>query len=175
MTKEGSNVHHQRLVRYPRLKVVLLFAIFAAPILTAWSMVTWNVGIPREHTAHGNVALEVPPLQNWPLMASPKASKQWTLVFECSAHCEGQQDELWRLHRALGREATRLQRLRIGGGDATLPGETKTVWESTPSWHSPSSVWLFDPMGRPALAFNSSVPTADILDDIRHLFKVNPI
>lgn len=29
-------MHHRRPVRYARLKVVLLFAIFAAPIVTAW-------------------------------------------------------------------------------------------------------------------------------------------
>ncbi|WP_404345635.1 hypothetical protein LG331_07600 [Vreelandella aquamarina] len=168
-------MHHQRPVRYPRLKVALLFAIFAAPIVTAWGMVTWDVGIPRDHTAHGNITLEVPPLQDWPLMASIDASEQWTLVFECHVRCEEQQDELWRLHRALGREATRLQRLRIGGGDATLPGETKTVWQSTPAWRNTNDVWLFDPMGRPALAFSADVSAADILDDIRHLFKVNPI
>lgn len=168
-------MHHQHPVRYPRLKVALLFAIFAAPIVTAWGMVAWDVGIPRDHTAHGNITLEVPPLQDWPLMASIDASEQWTLVFECHVRCEEQQDELWRLHRALGRETTRLQRLRIGGGDATLPGETKTVWQSTPAWRNTNDVWLFDPMGRPALAFSADVSAADILDDIRHLFKVNPI
>lgn len=168
-------MHHRRQVRYPRLKVALLFAIFAAPIVTSWAMVTWEVGIPKGHTAHGSITLEVPPLQDWPLMASIDASEHWTLVFECNTHCEEQQDELWRLHRALGREATRLQRLRIGGGDATLPGETMTAWESAPSWRSTNDVWLFDPMGRPALAFGAGVPAADILDDIRHLFKVNPI
>tara|TARA_R100001039_G_scaffold28233_1_gene19604 strand:+ start:626 stop:1132 length:507 start_codon:yes stop_codon:yes gene_type:complete len=168
-------MHHRRPVRYARLKVVLLFAIFAAPIVTAWGMVTWNVGIPQGHTAHGKVTIDVPPLEDWPLMASITASEQWTLVLDCGANCVQQQDELWRLHRALGREATRLKRLRVGGDDATLPGETVTVWQSVPSWSIAHSVWLFDPMGRPALAFTQEAATADILDDIRHLFKVNPI
>ena len=81
---------------------------------------------------------------------------------------------LWRLHRALGREATHLKRLRVGD-DATLPGEAVTVWQSVPSWSNPHSGWLYDPMGRPALAFTQEAATAEILDDIRHLFKVNPI
>lgn len=66
------------------------------------------------------------------------------LVLDCGANCVQQQDELWRLHRALGREATRLKRLRVGGDDATLPGETVTVWQSVPSWSIAHSVWLFD-------------------------------
>ncbi len=71
-------MHHRRPVRYARLKVVLLFAIFAAPIVTAWGMVTWNVGIPQGHTAHGKVTIDVPPLEDWPLMASITASEQWS-------------------------------------------------------------------------------------------------
>ena len=71
-------MHHRRPVRYARLKVVLLFAIFAAPIVTAWGMVTWNVG-SQGHTAHGKVTIDVPPLEDWPLMASitPLNNGRW--------------------------------------------------------------------------------------------------
>ncbi|HBM29797.1 MAG TPA: hypothetical protein DDZ92_13130 [Halomonas sp.] len=164
-----------RPVRYPRTKLLLLFVIFAAPIVTAWGMVTWHVGIPQAHTAHGQVTLDVPSLHEWPLTLPAPASERWTLVFDCGAHCEQKQDELWRLHRALGREAPRLQRLRIGGEATALPGETVTSWQRSPAWGDASSVWLFDPMGRPALAFDDATAAADILDDIRHLFKVNPL
>ena len=107
-------------------------------------------------------------------MSAP-SSERWTLVFDCSSQCEEKQDALWRLHRALGREAPRLQRLRIGGEATALPGEVVTKWQHSPSWGGENRVWLFDPMGRPALSFSDETATADILDDIRHLFKVNPI
>ncbi|WP_229755492.1 hypothetical protein [Vreelandella lutescens] len=117
----------------------------------------------------------MPLLDDWPLTASVVDAEQWTLVLDCGTRCEQQQDELWRLHRALGREAARLQRLRIGGSNAALPGETVVAWQHQPAWSHDHTVWLFDPMGRPALAFSPNVSTSDILDDIRHLFKVNPI
>ena len=164
-----------RPVRYPRIKLLCLFVIFAAPIVTAWGMLTWQVGIPQAHTAHGQVILDVPPLRQWPLAVSAPSSERWTLVFDCSSQCEEKQDALWRLHRALGREAPRLQRLRIGGETTALPGEVVTKWQHSPSWGGENRMWLFDPMGRPALSFSDETATADILDDIRHLFKVNPI
>ncbi|BCB07821.1 hypothetical protein HHSLTHF2_17110 [Vreelandella venusta] len=162
-------------VRYPRVKLLLIFAAFAAPIVTAWMMLTWQIGIPSEDTAHGQVHVSVPELDDWPLSAQPAKNDAWTLVFDCASHCDERMDELWRLHRALGREAPRLQRLRIGGSTQELPGETVNRWLAEPAWREENSVWLMDPFGRPALSFNKAVPAADILDDIRHLFKVNPL
>ena len=46
--------------------------------------------------------------------------------------------------------------------------------QQLPSWREDNAVWLLDPMGRPALAFNANVAAKDVLDDIRHLLKVNP-
>lgn len=166
-----SRQHRQR----QRIKLILIFAIFAAPMIAAWGMVKWGVGIPDHHTAHGEVGVQLPPLNEWPLTENGDSSDDaWTLAFDCSLQCEQRMDEFWRLHRALGREAPRLSRLRIGGDFEELPGEVSSQWRQEPAWYESNSVWLLDPFGRPALSFNASVPTADILDDIRHLFKVNP-
>lgn len=167
-----SRLHRQR----QRIKLILIFAIFAAPMVAAWGMVKWGVGIPDRHTAHGEVEVQLPPLNEWPLTVNGDASDDtWTLAFDCSLQCEQRMDEFWRLHRALGREAPRLSRLRIGGDLEELPGEVSSQWRQAPAWYEDNNVWLLDPFGRPALSFNANVPTADILDDIRHLFKVNPL
>ncbi|MFC7368021.1 hypothetical protein [Vreelandella zhaodongensis] len=161
--------------RYQRLKLIMIFVIFALPMVTAWGMVQWGIGIPAAYTAHGNVKVDVPSLSEWPLVAPPENDQQtWTLAFDCSSDCLLRRDELWRLHRALGRDAPRLQRLRVGGTEEALPGETISEWQHQPVWHEAQAIWLMDPVGRPALAFSEHADAADILQDIRHLFKVNP-
>lgn len=161
--------------RFPRLILMLLFVAFAAPVVIAWVMVTWRIGIPSHYTAHGDVSVTAPPLEEWPLTSRLEPGEQWMLVFECVEPCDARQDELWRLHRALGREAGRLQRLRIGGDLQMLPGETATAWHRLPNWRGEQRVWVLDPAGRPALAYHATAPAADMLKDIRHLFKVNAL
>lgn len=162
-------------IRRQRLKLLLIFVIFAAPMIAAWGMVELRIGIPDRHTAHGDVNLVLPTLDEWPL-TPPAVSghDEWVLAFDCTLRCEQRKDELWRLHRALGRDAPRLKRLRIGGDPEPLPGEVTSEWQRFPPWREENSVWLLDPFGRPALAFNENVETKYVLDDIQHLFKVNP-
>ncbi|MEG3078925.1 hypothetical protein R3F64_03525 [Halomonas sp. 5021] len=163
-------------VNRQRIKLVLVFVIFSAPIITAWGMVEWRIGVPEQITAHGSPAEQLPLLEHWPVETVSKTDvgeDQWTLAFDCSVKCAERRDILWRMHRALGREAHRLARLSIGGGGQALPGEQLARWEGKPTWRKANSVWLIDPQGRPALSFPASVPVADILDDTQHLFKVN--
>lgn len=162
-------------IRRQRLKLMLIFAIFSAPMIAAWGMVELRIGIPERHTAHGDVDLTLPMLDEWPLTTVAENNEdEWILAFDCTQKCQARQDELWRLHRALGREAPRLKRLRIGGSPELLPGEMASEWQRLPTWHKENSVWLLDPLGRPALAFDQNVATKYVLDDIQHLFKVNP-
>ncbi|OWV29602.1 hypothetical protein [Halomonas campaniensis] len=164
-----------KYIRRQRLKLILIFAIFAAPMVAAWGMVEFRIGIPDQHTAHGKVDVELPVLDEWPLTTvAVNDAEAWILAFDCAQQCEQRKDELWRLHRALGREAPRLTRLRIGGNPEPLPGETTSEWQQLPPWREDNSVWLLDPMGRPALAFDANVATKYVLDDIQHLLKVNP-
>lgn len=159
-----------------RIKLLLIFIIFAAPIVTAWGMVEWRVGVPQETTAHGSPADQVPRFEDWPITTTPtdsRSEERWTLAFDCSLQCAERRDLLWRMHRALGRDANRLTRLSIGGEGNPLPGEQLAEWREKPRWKQANSVWLIDPEGRPALSFSASVPAADILDDTQHLFKVN--
>ncbi|MEC4767420.1 hypothetical protein LPL18_008735 [Halomonas sp. CUBES01] len=159
-----------------RIKLLLIFIIFAAPIVTAWGMVEWRIGVPDETTAHGSPTDQVPSFELWPIAPmsdAPVSEGRWILAFDCSLQCAERRDLLWRMHRALGRDANRLTRMSIGGEGEPLPGEALAAWRETPRWSQPNKVWLIDPEGRPALAFSASVPAADILDDTQHLFKVN--
>lgn len=169
-------MHSRQHTQRQRIKLVMIFVVFSLPMVAAWGMVQWGVGIPDRHMAHGEVGLQLPSLNEWPLTVNTESSEDtWTLAFDCTQQCEQRMDEFWRLHRALGREAPRMTRLRIGGDSQALPGEVTSQWRQEPGWQEDNNAWLFDPFGRPALLFDANVPAADILDDIRHLFKVNPI
>lgn len=162
--------------RHARIKLTALFAIFALPPLVAWGMVTWRVGIPEQRTAHGVLAPAVPSLSQWPLAGLGALPEQgdWLLAFDCSSACPERADQWWRLHRALGREAPRVTRLRIGGAEEALPGELVARWASLPAWQEDGQTWLLDPRGEVVLAYAENVPPRDVLDDLNRLLRLNP-
>ncbi|MGM0692181.1 MAG: hypothetical protein ACQEUN_02075 [Pseudomonadota bacterium] len=158
-----------------RLKLLALFAIFALPVAVAWGMVEWRIGIPEGRTAHGDLEPSIPPLAEWPLSAVEKQGEgDWWLVFDCPETCDAHADRWWRLHRALGREADRVSRLRIGGGDEPLPGAALAEWTDDAHWRAPHRLWILDPEGRAVLGYAPEVATADVLDDLRRLLRMNP-
>lgn len=164
-------------IRYPRVKLLLLMALFAAPLVVAWVMVTWRVAIPEARSAHGRLAPEVPALAEWPL-AAPATGEGWRLAFDCRLDCADQADRWWRLHRALGREAPRVERLRIvaagAPGQETLPGERLARWRMPPAWSEPGALWLLSPQGEVLLGYPPGAPLREVMDDLQHLLRVNP-
>jgi len=158
-----------------RLKLLAFFAIFALPVALAWGMVEWRIGIPDERTAHGELQPSLPRLAEWPLTAVEKQGEgDWWLVFDCPETCDANADRWWRLHRALGREADRVSRLRIGGSGEPLPGAAMAHWTDEAAWRAPHRLWILDPEGRPVLGYGQEVETANVLDDLRQLLRMNP-
>lgn len=165
-----------RGIRHPKTKLLALIAVFAVPMLAAWVMVTWRIGIPDERSAHGELAPDLPALGDWPLEEKPGLITEgdWILAFDCTADCEAHSDQWWRLHRALGREAPRVGRLRIGGEGEPLPGESVSRWGSPPDWTSPGRLWVLDPRGQAVLSYGAEVAPSDVLDDVNRLLRLNP-
>lgn len=166
-------------IRNQRIKLLALIALFAVPLLVAWGMVQWRVGIPEQRTAHGELAPSLPNLSEWPLAEEREGVDvgDWVLAFDCTQGCAEVADRWWRLHRALGREAPRVTRLRIGALGETaeaLPGESIAEWRETPGWHSPGQVWVADPGGQVVLTYTSEVELRDVMDDLSHLLRMNP-
>lgn len=168
-------------IRHQRFKLLALIAIFALPVIAAWVMVQWRIGIPEQRTAHGELAPDVPQLAQWPLVELTDSLDEgdWVLAFDCSVACAENADRWWRLHRALGREAPRVTRLRIGGAGETLPGELLpgeigAQWLDVPDWQAPGQVWLLDPRGQVVLTYGREVGERDVMDDLSHLLRMNP-
>ncbi|MDR9467017.1 hypothetical protein [Marinospirillum sp.] len=158
-----------------RIKLLLLMLLMAAPVMASWGMHFFQVGIPEERTARGDLLPDLPPLQEWPL--AWQADGHWWLVMaatpDCGKPCSEQADKLWRIHRALGREADRVYRLRAGGEDA-LPGEEAQAWQATPPWTmSGGDTWIVDPQGKVVLAYDADAPPEDVHRDLMRLLRVN--
>ena len=165
--------------RTQRLKLVALMALFAIPLLVAWGMVQWRVGIPEQRTAHGELAPRLPYLAEWPLLGPHDAidDGDWILAFDCTRACDQVADRWWRLHRALGREAPRVTRLRItapGQAGESLAGEVIAEWREVPAWQSPGRVWVADPRGEVVLSYAGEVELRDVMSDLSHLLRMNP-
>lgn len=160
-----------------RCKLLALIALFAGPLLVAWVMVEWRIGIPEERVAHGRLMPSLPPLAQWPLR-SPRpvlAADDWIMAYACSGgDCAAAADRWWRLHRALGREAPRVTRLRLGAEEAMLPGEVAGQWTARPEWVRDGALWIIDPAGRVVLGYRAGQEADEVLEDIKHLLRVNP-
>lgn len=158
-----------------RVKLLALFAVFLLPMAVAWGMVEWRWGLPEGRTAHGRLTPDLPTLGAWPLVGGAKqGADDWVLAFDCSPPCGEQADRWWRLHRALGREAYRVSRLRLGGGEPPLPGASAAEWSALPPWRASGRLWIFDPEGRPVLQYEAGVETSLVLEDLEHLLERNP-
>ncbi|MFC3285395.1 hypothetical protein [Litchfieldella rifensis] len=159
-----------------RWKLIALIAVFVAPLATAWVMVEWRLGVPEERTAHGELNPDVPPLAQWPLRDAPHVLEagDWVMAFDCPPSCDALADQWWRLHRALGREAPRVTRLRIGDAATPLPGEVLGQWQEAPDWQSDGQLWLLDPRGKVVLSYTAGAEPDDVLDDLNRLLRMNP-
>ncbi|MDT8893787.1 hypothetical protein RSO41_03890 [Halomonas sp. I1] len=164
-----------RIVR-SRFKLLALFAVFVLPMAMAWGMVEWRLGIPDERTAHGTLHPDIPRLSEWPLNEVEKEGDgDWLVAFDCVNGCAESADRWWRVHRALGRDAHRVSRLRIGGAEGVaLPGEAIVSWRDIPAWRAPGSLWILDPDGRPVLSYEEGVEASNVLEDIERLLELNP-
>lgn len=158
-----------------RVKLLAVIALFAVPLLSAWVMVEWRIGIPEERTAHGELHPNVPHFAEWPL-SEPRPVLEhgdWVVAFDCPADCDAEADQWWRLHRALGREAPRVTRLRVGGAGEPLPGEVLAQWHAEPEWRHRGQLWLLDPRGDVVLGYAAGVDPQDVLADLNHLLRMN--
>ncbi|MDY7117262.1 hypothetical protein RAN53_12980 [Halomonas sp. SSL-5] len=167
---------HAHAARFGRLKLLALLLFLSLPVLVATVMALGRIGIPEGRTAHGELAPDIPALADWPLdaPAEPSVSGDWVLAFDCGQRCAELSDQWWRLHRALGREAPRVSRLRVGGDAEALPGEVVAHWAERPAWLEPDRLWLLDPRGQPVLGYDPGVDPYAVKKDLGRLLRMNP-
>ncbi|WP_273142721.1 hypothetical protein [Halomonas sp.] len=162
--------------RHGRLKLSALLLFLSLPVLVATVMALGRVGIPEGRTAHGELAPGVPVLTEWPLSlpVAPEVSGDWVLAFDCAKRCDALSHQWWRLHRALGSDAPRVSRLRVGGTAEALPGAVVTRWTRRPTWLKPGRLWVIDPRGRVVLGYAPGVDPYAVKEDLGRLLRMNP-
>ncbi|MFN3881615.1 MAG: hypothetical protein ACK4L8_09330 [Nitrincola lacisaponensis] len=161
-----------------RIQLLLLIMILGAPMPVAWAMLHWQVGIPEGHVARGELQHNLPPLSEWPLQEHPGG--HWLLIWSapavCDVTCQAEADRWWRMHRAMGRQAARVERVRLSEQEQTLlPGETLALWQSVrlPGVED-YQVWLADPQGNIVTRYPAGVDLRAVHKDLEHLLKRNP-
>lgn len=188
----------------------LIVIALGAPLPLAWAAWYWQIGIPDGKNVSGVLLPNTSNLFSWPLQPlgenyhakNPihlvQQKEPWYLVIECTALCRN--DEFWRLHRALGRDADRLVRYTLTSTpssvinyDDPLPGsywwylnQSKQTQQADQKSPVPSSepsldtfakdyaIWLADPSGQIVLAYTSDVHIKTLLKDIRRVLRRNP-
>lgn len=180
------------MLKPDKLKLLLLLAILFFPVPLAWSMWYWKVGVPNESVVHGELMPQDSNIRYWPLSypnttgsaMSQSQNQRWYLIFRCPAEDESclLRDQFWRMHRALGREAIRVQRWfllpesQMHSAEVKFKGEQLAFLNNVPEPFDIKQyrVWLADPQGRVVISYGGTIIVDNVFDDLRHLLKRNP-
>ncbi|MFC3679874.1 hypothetical protein [Bacterioplanoides pacificum] len=169
-----------------KIKLVLLLTVLFLPVPLAWSMWVWKVGLPEDNVAHGDVLPLISNIRDWPLLTPiyTHPAGHWYLIFRCQPDVPDCQlrDEMWRLHRALGRDAGRVQRWFLLAENREDPvagqfrGEQVALLPASVNGSQLGDymIWLADPQGQVVVSYGGQVDISDVFDDLRHLLKRNP-
>jgi len=168
-------------------QIKLLWFIGLAPLLLAWLMSQTGWGIPSATKNHGDL---VQPALKVPQSLSMLHDGRWGLMYlsdSCDQVCEKQLILMQQVHKALGKEFSRLQSLWIKEeGHELFPSKVDLMPEldsgSIITWFKKNklptfdhSIWLIDPGGNLVLRYSQDTRGKDMLQDIRWLLKVSRI
>jgi len=168
-------------------QIKLLWLIGLAPLLLAWTMSLTGWGVPSETKNHGDL---VKPALKVPQTVNMLHEGRWGLMYlsnSCDEICEKKLILMQQVHKALGKEFSRLQSLWIKGeGHELFPPREDLVSEldskSIIAWFEKNnlpafdhSIWLIDPEGNLVLRYSQDISGKDMLQDIRWLLKVSRI
>ena len=178
----------------PRAKLVLIGAIFFLPI--AASVIAYNF-VHLEPTANYGELLQPPPaVDAQPFVRAPgeafrfaELSGRWALVASddagCAAGCLEKLHTVRHVWLALGREASRVQRVFVAGGTAPvhLPADLAGVIVlapapgTTPSaaLRDPAHIYLVDPNGNVMMRWPARPDMRRMLNDLQRLLKASQI
>jgi hypothetical protein len=167
----------------PRLKLIAVFLVCAAPIALAWLAwhFGWGTGSP------GNYGELIPPrtLSGAPFDA---LRGKWLLVsFDsaaCDAYCEEKLYFMRQVRTAQGKDQTRLQRVWMLTDAASPRPELVAAIEGTlisrarpegfPG-NPPDHIYVVDPLGNLMLRFPRNPDPSKMLKDVQRLMKYSQV
>lgn len=183
-----------------RLKLLAIFGVVALPILAAWVMAHFGIGIPTERNNRSDLVEPAMSLDDWGVILEPVGyGSPWRLAVtsaeECREQCLELIHEARQINVALGREAGRVEHVLLASltpgpeladrlerdyprlDQATLDASAyRNSLRSQPdTWSEGPQLWLIDPLGRVVLHQDPTQPGKRLLDDLKHLLKVSKI
>lgn len=173
----------RRMKMGPRIKLLLLMALFASPALAAWlAYAYWQ---PERFTNHGALlppqALDLPPLLDEAGQAMDWSGLRgkWVLLVAaphgCDARC-GHDSFLARQARlAQGREQGRVARVLVGAEEAWPHGDGayRVAMQPLPGALAGGGLFLVDPLGRLMMAFPPQAEGEKVIRDVRQLLRAS--
>ena len=173
-------------IRSDKAKLILLLTLLMCPVPIAWGMWYWHIGLPQKTVAHGQILPEIDNIRDWPLIKPihQNTRHNWYLIFRCQPQIPDCQlrDEMWRLHRALGREAIRVQRWYLMSENTEDPIAGQLLGEQVALLYAAVSaedlgdyvIWLADPEGHVVVSYGGEIQIDQVFDDLRYLLRRNP-
>ena len=188
----------------PRIKFLLLAAMFAAPLLAAWLLFfvypEWQ---PQGRLNYGTLIIPVRPLPPLHLADSAGApvtalKGKWSLVYLASANCDDQCRQRLLLIRqvrlALNADRERVQRVYLAPDAAALASARASFGPDHPDlvflsdlgesgaravdFFQPAdaqAVYLFDPLGNWLMVYTGDVQPKGLYKDLKKLLRYSQI
>ena len=170
--------------KHSNITLILIIIALGAPLPTAWIAWYWEIALPKTNTAAGILLPDVANLNEWQLKEIKtserppiETSDTWRLVYTTTESPE-LADMLWRVHRALGRDADRLSRYELVSSPTSLkesellPGSIRFVSGVYDQLNK--HIYLVDPSGKIVLSYIKEIDPKKLLTDIRKVLKKNP-
>jgi hypothetical protein len=169
----------------PRVKLLLLMALFASPALAAWlAYAYWQ---PDRFTNYGTLlppqALGLPPLLDEAGTAVEWSGLRgsWVLLVtaphNCEARCGHDSFLAHQVRLAQGREQGRIVRVFLGtGGEGTWPhgdGAYRVTMRPLPVALAGGGLFLVDPLGRLMMAFPPRADGERVIRDLKQLLRAS--
>ncbi|HWH38644.1 MAG TPA: hypothetical protein VNU21_02340 [Usitatibacter sp.] len=178
----------------PRAKLLLIGALFFLPI--AASVIAYNFVHVKPTANYGELLQPPPAVDPQPFVRAPdgafrfaELSGRWVLVAAddagCTASCLEKLHTVRQVWLALGREASRVQRVFVasGTGPVHLPDDLAGVIAVAPApgtspsaaLRDPAHLYLVDPNGNVMMRWPARPDMRRMLNDLQRLLKASQI
>lgn len=168
-----------------QFKLILLLAVFSAPVLAAW--LAYAYGPPVRAGNYGELLtpteLVLPPLAGPAGQVMPWAALRgkWLMLVVAPEGCYGACTQTLYLARqarlAQGREQDRIERVLIGGRAGMVwpdqQGAYVVVLAKLPPALAHGGLYLVDPQGNLMLRFPDNPDGGRVIRDLRHLLMAS--
>jgi len=156
----------------------LIWGIALVPMLTAMVMYFGSVAVPEGRVNRGELAPPGMVLEEWEI--EDAAGEHWvytgdwqllvTYKHSCNPACDGWRTLMPNLHKALGRESSRVQ-WHVLADTADESGELFSARLAEVD----EGIWVADPLGNLVMRYDFELPPQALLKDMKRMLRLSKI